>query len=1007
MPPEGYAFVSWEGDLAGVQDFSAHKISVTMDRNRSISANYVQAKYTTMTTRGYIHSSPLLYDINHDGYKEIIVGDMAGYIYCFNHLGSKLWEYYAGDAFDQTVSPIPQWFNPEVKNNNQLGNITIQSSCAAGDIDGDQRPEIICGVGGFVDSGTGGSGGTTTGFGPVGQGGILILNAEGRLKLLIRGWDTFDGLGNPVQDGFSDGFYSTPAIADLNNDGRLDLVIGGTDQNIYAFKIEGQDTSKDSGGIKVKFFRPPGRDGLWPAPVFEKDDDGDGKYNEDPVGDCTPFTYYNTADDVSGYPMVDDDGDGLIDEGAPGDDDEDSSSQIGYIDWGKVDEDEFEWPFRTTDTVVSSPAIADIDGDGTLNILIGGDSSAGTPLKSSRKFIPAGGALRALTVEAEEIGNFPQWIEQVIWSSPAIADIDRDGQKEVFVGTGLVLTDGAGELKGKGIYAFRGNGTPYLTGKSPPGLFASTQDAVFGSPAIGDINGDGELEVVVADFSGYLYAWNPAGDLLPGFPMLPLIEHPGDPHAQIRSSPILIDVDGDGIPEIVIGAGWSIVAVRGDGTMVPEFRYGHTNFTTGTSPVFATPAAADLDNNGKIDLVWVTGASNDGGNTITNGVIHVWELGNFLVHANPWPMFKRTGSRTSSYTIQFENPQFTPPISTIRAGDLLTVSVQVYPGISPISTVEFEIEMEGSSIEAMMIDNGSNGDTFAGDGRYTAVIQLPSPIGAIREMSFSAIGYNGEEAIFKVEAICTHINTLNLVTKYYQDILDRGPEPGGVEWWTAEINRIMDLSIDVKEGFIAVGKAFFNSEEYLLMAKTDAAYVTDLYETFLQRIPSQSEIDYWVGYLTTGMSRNIALNYFVYSSEFKLYMEGLFGVGATRPENNLVNDFYRGFLNRLPDSTGFLGYLGLMRAAQCTGAQAVEDLSHEIALGFIQSAEYGLRARADSQFVEDLYDGILRRGALPSEVSYWVTFLGTGTRAEALQYFTDSPEFQIRVQEVIQSGCFQ
>jgi len=202
-----------------------------------------------------------------------------------------------------------------------------------------------------------------------------------------------------------------------------------------------------------------------------------------------------------------------------------------------------------------------------------------------------------------------------------------------------------------------------------------------------------------------------------------------------------------------------------------------------------------------------------------------------------------------------------------------------------------------------------------------------------------------------------------------------------------------------------VGKSFFNSAEYLLMNKTDAAYVTDLYETFLQRLPAQAEIDYWVGYLTQGMNRNIALYYFVYSAEFKLYMEGIFGVGAVRPENNLVNDFYRGILNRLPDTAGFNAWLGLMRAAQCTGAQQVRDLSNQIALGFIQSAEYGLRARTNSQYVADLYDAILRRGALPSEVSYWVTYLNTATRGETLPFFTGSAEFQIRVQEVINAGC--
>ena len=63
------------------------------------------------------------------------------------------------DAFDQSVSPVPEFFNDEVKNNTSLGNITIQSSPAAGDLDGDGLPEIIVGVGGFVDPGTGGVGG--------------------------------------------------------------------------------------------------------------------------------------------------------------------------------------------------------------------------------------------------------------------------------------------------------------------------------------------------------------------------------------------------------------------------------------------------------------------------------------------------------------------------------------------------------------------------------------------------------------------------------------------------------------------------------------------------------------------------------------------------------------------------------------------------------------------------------------------------------------------------------
>ena len=870
---------------------------------------------------------------------------------------------------------------------------------------------LLCGIGGFVDAGANGAGGTTAGFGPVGQGGILILNANGTLKLLIRGWDTYDGLYTAIQDGFSDGYYSTPALADLDNDGRLDFVIGGTDQNLHVLKMVHKDTSKNSTGKTIRFFHPPGKDGIWAVPIYEFDDDGDGKFNEDPVGDMTSITFYNTSDDVSGYPGIDDDGDGLIDEGAPGDDDEDSSSQIGYVYWDRVDEDEFEWPFRNVDSIVSSPALADIDGDGTPDIVIGADSAGGSPLKSERKPIAPGGALRVLNMFAQEIGTFPQWIEQVVWSPPSVVDIDHDGNKEIFVGTGPVYTDGAG-WTGKGLYAFNKDGTSYLSSTYPHyGLFASTQEIIFGAPTFGDINGDGELEIVAADFAGYLYAWNSSGSLLPGFPMLPLQEFAAiigaDPHAQIRSSPILVDVNNDGKPEIIIGVGWSIVAVKGDGTLVPEFRYGHTNFTTGTSPVFATPAAADLDNNGKIDLIWVTGASSDGGLTITNGIIHIWELGPFNKLANPWPMFKRTGTRTSAYTIQFENPIFTPTISKTKAGDLLTVSVNVYPGISQISSVEFEIEINGTPVETNLVDNGTNGDALANDGRYTATITLPNQINTIGNLSFTAQDNSGESVTSKVETHFTHINVMNLVTKYYNDVLDRLPEPGGAEGWAAEIERMISIGIDVKEGFQALAKQFFNCEEYLNKNKANDAFVTDLYQTFLNRAPDPAGMTFWLNYLSQGLTKDMLITQFAYSDEFSAYIEGVLGSGTRRPENNLVNDLYRGFLGRFPDTAGFNSWLGLMRNAQCTGAQAVRDLTYQIALGFVQSTEYGLRNRNNSQYVEDLYNGILRRGADPAGFIVWVNALNTTTRSQMVKSFADSLEFQLRVQEVINAGCFQ
>ena len=94
-----------------------------------------------------------------------------------------------------------------------------------------------------------------------------------------------------------------------------------------------------------------------------------------------------------------------------------------------------------------------------------------------------------------------------------------------------------------------------------------------------------------------------------------------------------------------------------------------------------------------------------------------------------------------------------------------------------------------------------------------------------------------------------------------------------------------------------------------------------------------------------------------------------------------------------------------MRIAQCQGAQAVRDLSYQISIAFIQSAEYTARNRTNGEYVEDLYNAILRRGADPAGFQAWVNNLNTMSRQQVLQGFTNSVEFQTRVNAVIAAGC--
>jgi hypothetical protein len=185
--------------------------------------------------------------------------------------------------------------------------------------------------------------------------------------------------------------------------------------------------------------------------------------------------------------------------------------------------------------------------------------------------------------------------------------------------------------------------------------------------------------------------------------------------------------------------------------------------------------------------------------------------------------------------------------------------------------------------------------------------------------------------------------------------------------------------------------------------------VEDLYKSFLYRIPSQAEIDSWINLLMEGISRSGILNHFASSEEFRLLLDGIFGMTRTRSENNLVNDFYRGFLGRLPEAEGFNTWLEFMRNAQCLGIGQVWDASYQMAFDFVHSAEYALENNDDRRFVEDLYDGILRRGPDIEGLNFWVTSLvgETFTRDQVLNFFVDSPEFHQRVQELMDTGCLQ
>lgn len=171
------------------------------------------------------------------------------------------------------------------------------------------------------------------------------------------------------------------------------------------------------------------------------------------------------------------------------------------------------------------------------------------------------------------IKGFPQRTSKEIWSSAALGDLNKDGHLEIVVGSN----------EGK-IHAWMENATELS------GFPVETGNYIRSSPALGDLNGDGTLEIVAGSDDGMLYVWNSSGSILSGFPRLTA--------DWITSSPALGDLDGDRKLEIAVGStDRGIYAFNDDGSTVCGFPV-----ITGYA-VWSSPALTDLDRDGKLDIV--------------------------------------------------------------------------------------------------------------------------------------------------------------------------------------------------------------------------------------------------------------------------------------------------------------------------------------------------------------------------------------------------------------------
>ncbi len=187
---------------------------------------------------------------------------------------------------------------------------------------------------------------------------------------------------------------------------------------------------------------------------------------------------------------------------------------------------------------VTAPAIADVDGDGHLDV--GAQTEPGVAF-----FDRFGQPLPGWPYLWTTSQNIP-------WSAPAVADLDHDGAIEVVVGNNC--------LGNNAVHVIRGDGT------AMPGWPRPTYN-IFSSAAVGDLDDDGDLEIVIQEgdptwWGHRMHVWHHDGTYLDGWPRAIAPEWESS-----RSNPAIADVDDDGLAEIVTMTSDDMLHIfRPDGT---------------------------------------------------------------------------------------------------------------------------------------------------------------------------------------------------------------------------------------------------------------------------------------------------------------------------------------------------------------------------------------------------------------------------------------------------------
>jgi hypothetical protein len=458
------------------------------------------------------YSAPTLGDLDGDGDLDVLAGEFDGEHYYFENTGTAIAPAFAASTTLSGLSDIGSYSNPTLA-----------------DLDGDGDLDVL----------TGELHGTFSYFENTGTASTPAFAASTTLS------------------GFSDiGTRSTSRLVDLDGDGDYDLLTGEKFGSSLYFENTGDALSPAfaastllSGLSDVALYSTPTLGDL----------DGDGDFDV-LIGETYGTFHYFENTGVPSFAS--------------------STTLTGLSDIGNS----------------SAPIFGDLDGDGDLDMLTGGDYDFIFFENTGTETVPAfaaGVTLSGLTIAKKSItaakGTLPTEDQK-----PAFGDLDGDGDLDVL----------AGKYNGIFFY-FENTGTATVPAFSASTTISGLSDIGSDSaPALGDVDGDGDLDMLAGNSSGQMAYFENTGTLTaPAFAASTTLS--GLTTLFANSTPTLGDLDGDGDLDVVSGDFYTL------------FHF-FENRGTATSPAFAAsttlsgltdigtdrvPTLGDLDGDGDLDLL--------------------------------------------------------------------------------------------------------------------------------------------------------------------------------------------------------------------------------------------------------------------------------------------------------------------------------------------------------------------------------------------------------------------